>query len=106
MRLRIQTRRYQPFAGKDVSRKVALGLSSLMTPAALAAYALGCWRIASDLNWAAEFAISRGLLSRWQVWVALGGCIHACAVTLRRYGRRIPDTIREESRLRIVSRRH
>ena len=88
MKLRIRTpHKRQLAAARGASRKVALGLSSLLTPAAVTAYALGCWRIASDLDLAAEFAIARGLLSRWQVWIALGAGIHAGAVTLGRYGR-------------------
>ena len=89
MKLRIRLRRRaQTAVRRHEIRKLALGLSSLMTPAALAAYSLACWRIASDLDWTAEFAISRGLFSRWQVWMVLGASIHAGAATLGRYGRR------------------
>ena len=42
---------------------------------------------AQDLELAGSFAISRGLFSHWQVWVAVGAGIQACAMTLRRYGR-------------------
>jgi hypothetical protein len=69
-------------------RRTALGLAALMIPASLAAYALGFWRIAADLNLTGEFAISRGLFSHWQVWIALGAAIQGAALTLSRYGRR------------------
>jgi len=47
-------------------------LRFLMTPAAVAAYTLAAWRIGEDMNWTGEFFISSGLLSHWQVWIALG----------------------------------
>ena len=59
----------------QVRRRVgqtALGLAALMIPASVAAYALGFWRVASDLNLTGEFPISKGLFSHWQFWVALG----------------------------------
>jgi len=43
----------------------------LLTPVALVAYVLAGWRLGADLNWTGEFFISRGLLSHWQVWLAL-----------------------------------
>ena len=69
-------------------RRAALGLAALMIPASLAAYALGFWRIAADLNLTGQFAISQGLFSHWQVWIALGAVIQGAAMTLSRYGRR------------------
>ncbi len=69
-------------------RRTALGLAALMIPASLAAYALGFWRIAADLNLTGQFAISQGLFSHWQVWIALGALIQGTAMTLSRYGRR------------------
>jgi hypothetical protein len=68
-------------------RRAALGLAALMIPASLAAYALGFWRIAADLNLTGEFAISQGLFSHWQVWIAMGAAIQGAAMTLSRYGR-------------------
>lgn len=72
---------------KQLQRKFALGAASLMTPAAFSAYALGCWRIAADMKWTGEFAISEGIFSHWQVWIALGAVIQVGAITLGRYGR-------------------
>jgi hypothetical protein len=58
-RLIVQPRRYAPV------------VSYLLTPVALVAYMLAFWRIGADLNWMGEFFVSQGLLSRWQVWLAL-----------------------------------
>jgi hypothetical protein len=69
-------------------KNAALGLAALMVPASVAAYALGLWRIAADLNLTGQFAISKGLFSHWQVWIALGALIQGVAVSLSRYGRR------------------
>ncbi|MGE5570297.1 MAG: hypothetical protein ACM3S5_14770 [Rhodospirillales bacterium] len=71
----------------DCSRQLAAVAAALLTPAALMALALGIWRLASDLKIAGEFAISGGLFSHWQVWVALAGLLQACASILNRYGR-------------------
>jgi acyl-coenzyme A synthetase/AMP-(fatty) acid ligase len=46
-------------------------VSSLLTPVALVAYMLACWRLGADLNVTGEFFISQGVFSRWQVWLAL-----------------------------------
>ncbi len=69
------------------NREMASVIAALLTPAAAMALALGCWRLASDLNWTGEFAISRGLFSHWQVWIALAGILQTCASILNRYGR-------------------
>ena len=68
------------------NRQSALVVSSLMTPVALMAWALGFWRIAADLKWAGEFAISDGLFSHWQVWIAVAIGIQFAAFLLHRYG--------------------
>lgn len=52
------------------------------------AMALGFWRLGSDLKMTGEFAISRGLFSHWQVWLALGILMQAAAIVLHRYARR------------------
>jgi hypothetical protein len=70
------------------NRQAALVMSSLMTPLALMAWALGGWRIAADLKWTGEFAISRGLFSHWQVWIALAIAVQFAAFLLHRYARR------------------
>jgi hypothetical protein len=79
-------------AGPRVQRKlhknqhVALALSSLLTPAALMACALGAWRIAADLNITRQFAIPSGFFSHWQVWLGSAAVLELIAVALNRYG--------------------
>ncbi len=68
-------------------RKLASGMAALLTPAAFMAFALGMWRLCADLKWAGEFAITRGIFSHWQVWIAMAGVLQTCAVILNRYGR-------------------
>ncbi|MBC8166684.1 MAG: hypothetical protein H7Y20_12525 [Bryobacteraceae bacterium] len=70
------------------SRQSALALASLMTPVAFMAWALGMWRIASDLKLAASFAISEGMFSHWQVWFAVGIAVQFAAFLLHRYAGR------------------
>jgi hypothetical protein len=61
----------------ETPQEVAPVLGYLMTPIALGAYVLGCWRLGADMGWMGEFFISRGLFSHWQVWLALGIGIQA-----------------------------
>jgi TRAP-type C4-dicarboxylate transport system permease small subunit len=68
-------------------RRAALTLAALLTPAAVMALALGCWRIAADLNWTSSFAISSGLFSHWQVWLGAAAILQLCARFLNRYAR-------------------
>src|SRR5688500_11223142 len=70
-----------------LNRQAALVASSLMTPVALMAWALGGWRLLADLKMAGEFAISSGLFSHWQVWIALGIILQFAAFLLHRFSR-------------------
>ncbi|MGA2326475.1 MAG: hypothetical protein ABSH05_09325 [Bryobacteraceae bacterium] len=88
MRVRIRLR-VGPRFGRSLARnrEFASVAAALLTPAAVMALALGVWRLSSDLNWTGEFAISRGLFSHWQVWIAVAGLLQTCASILNRYGR-------------------
>ena len=70
------------------NRHAALVTSSLMTPVAVMAAALGCWRLAADLKWTGEFAISQGIFSHWQVWIALAVGVQFASFLLHRYATR------------------
>jgi len=74
------------------NRQAALITSSLMTPVAVMAWALGCWRIAADLRWTGEFAIAKGLFSHWQVWIAVAIAVQFGAFLLHRYAGGDDDT--------------
>ena len=58
------------------NQEVGRLLRYLITPIAVAAYTLAAWRMGSDLNWTGEFFIESGLLSHWQVWLALAIGVH------------------------------
>jgi hypothetical protein len=55
----------------SLSRQLPDILVALLTPAALAAFAMGLWRVSADLDWASAFPIAGGFFSHWQVWIAL-----------------------------------
>ena len=61
------------------------------------ALALACWRIAADLNWTGSFAISSGLFSHWQAWLAAASLqfVRADLEPLRRNG----DAAAREARI-------
>lgn len=88
MQLRIRLRQGPQLKQKrSPNRQAALALSALLTPAALMAFVLASWRIGADLRWTDPFAISDGIFSHWQVWIAVGITLQLCAVALNRYGR-------------------
>jgi hypothetical protein len=68
------------------NRHLALALGALLIPAALMAYVLGFWRLASDIGVTREFAIG-GLFSHWQIWTFMAATLHIAATVLNRYGR-------------------
>jgi hypothetical protein len=78
-----------PKVGKKArkNRRIALGIASLLTPAAALASVLALWRIAADLNWTSSFAIPTGLFSHWQVWLGAAVLLQFCAHVLNRYGK-------------------
>jgi hypothetical protein len=88
MLVRIRFGRGRPVhRGKGKNRKLALALGALLTPGAVMALVLGLWRLAADMKWTAEFGISSGLFSHWQVWLACAAVLQRGAWALNRYGR-------------------
>jgi hypothetical protein len=86
VRIRLGRRR-RPGIKRAQNRRIALGISALLTPAALAALVLAVWRLGADLNLTSSFAIPSGLFSHWQVWMAAAALLELCAFALNRYGR-------------------
>lgn len=78
----------QTRAPKGRNRQAALVASSLLAPLAFMAWALGVWRLAADLKWAGAFAITSGLFSHWQVWIALGIMLQLGSFLLHRLAAR------------------
>jgi hypothetical protein len=74
-------------------RRYAPVLGFLITPFALTGYVLAFWRLGADLNWLGEFFITKGLLSRWQVWLALAIGMQILANQLNRFGRQDPEVM-------------
>ncbi|HUA22169.1 MAG TPA: hypothetical protein VMB25_25670 [Bryobacteraceae bacterium] len=72
------------------NRHIALALASLLTPGAVMAFVLACWRLAADLSLTGQFPITNGLFSHWQVWMAGASVIQFCALVLNRYGKTEP----------------
>lgn len=59
------------------------GLNLCSVVALLAAF----WRLGNDLNWTKRFAISQGLFSHWQLWLALAVLLQVAATILQRHSR-------------------
>lgn len=71
-------------------RHFILAFAALLQPAAVMAGVLAFWRFGADLQWTQEFAISNGLLSHWQVWLAIFIVLQGSVILLNRYGKRLP----------------
>jgi hypothetical protein len=61
-------------------------LVALLTPAAVLAFAMGIWRVCTDLGWAGAFLIDEGFFSHWQVWIALSVGLKMLSSTLIAWG--------------------
>src|SRR5437879_13681831 len=84
MIVRIRLQQGQPIAPqRGKNRHIALACAALMAPAALMAYVLGFWRLASDMSMAGEFVIT-GTFSHWQGWIAVAVAVHLTASGLHR----------------------
>jgi hypothetical protein len=83
-----RTYAFEPAVRKMIEqpRRYAPVVSYLMNPVVLVAYLLAFWRLGADLNWVGAFFISEGLLSRWQVWLALAIVTQIAAKELNRIG--------------------
>ena len=68
------------------NQHLALGLAALLTPAAIIAIVLACWRLSADLRATGQFPISVGLFSHWQVWLTGAAILEFLAIILNRYG--------------------
>ncbi len=77
------------------NRRVALAAGAMLTPAAVMALVLGLWRIAADLKWTGDFAISTGLFSHWQVWLGSAVLLQVISRLLNYYGRADDKTVAE-----------
>src|SRR6266498_1487083 len=73
-------------------------VSVFLTPFALMEAALGLWRLGADLGWAGAFFINKGVLSHWQVWIALAAFSQSSAVYLNRLLARRPELSGKDTR--------
>jgi hypothetical protein len=83
------------------NQHVALAMAALLTPAAVMACVLACWRLAADLNATGQFPIPNGLFSHWQIWLALAASLQFWATVLNRYGKPhviLPKSVDEPER--------
>lgn len=65
----------------------------LLTLLAVLAAALGAWRLAADPGWTSPFFVNSGLLSRYQLWLAVAIGAQTSAFILNRWvANRISDS--------------
>jgi hypothetical protein len=66
-------------------------LAALLSPASVVALVLAFWRLGADLGWTGQFAISAGLFSHWQVWMALAVGLQTWAAHLSKTQKKHQD---------------
>ncbi|MCL5743156.1 MAG: hypothetical protein M1541_04385 [Acidobacteria bacterium] len=86
MRVRIQWGRIRGQSGTR-RRVVISAFGHGLNLASVVALVLALWRLSNDLNWTNWFAISQGLFSHWQLWLALAILLQVAATILQRYSR-------------------
>jgi hypothetical protein len=85
--MQVRIRWYTKGQGRGTrAHALALGLAALLTPLSLGAFTMGFWSIAAELGWTRSFAIARGALSHWEVWLAVAAILLFVARLLNRYG--------------------
>lgn len=89
MVIRIRYRRLRPDAKLDW-RQIALTLAALLTPCALIAFTMAFWIFAAQMQWMGEFFITSGLLSRWEIWLALAAVLLLVAKVIDRLSQPYP----------------
>jgi hypothetical protein len=57
-------------SGRVAALKPAI--SSFLTMIAVVCFIVGTWILCAGLGWAGEFILRQGMLSHWQVWMAMG----------------------------------
>lgn len=88
MRVRIQLAQGPLFQRRDgKNRHMAGAIAALLTPAAVVASVIAAWRIGSDIGLTGKFAITEGIFSHWQVWIAIAAILQFVASVLDRYAR-------------------
>jgi hypothetical protein len=82
--------RIQPVLDRSarLSREAARAVASMLSPAASIALVLGFWRLSADLGWTGKFAISNGLFSHWQIWLAMAIVLEVLSSTILRAGQK------------------
>jgi hypothetical protein len=88
MVVRVRIKRGRIRRGKSTGRGGSVSaFRRWLSPASAVALLLALWRLGSDLNWTGRFAISQGLFSHWQVWLAMAVLLQVVAWMLQRHGR-------------------
>lgn len=73
--------------------KFAMAFAGLLTPAAVLCFVIALWGILADTGFAKQFVFEDGLLSHWQVWLALGVLVQALGIALDKYGKQALRTL-------------
>ena len=66
-----RARLYQSTVKAIPYQELARMTPTLLSPLAVIAALMACWRFGVDTGWTDSFVVADGLMSHWQVWLAL-----------------------------------
>lgn len=81
------------FLRRRYDAKFAMACAGLLTPAAVLCFVMALWGVLADTGFAKEFVFAEGLLSHWQVWLALGVLVQGLGIALDKYGKQALRTL-------------
>jgi hypothetical protein len=71
--------------------------AEFLGPFAVMEFALGMWRLGADMGWTGAFFVDQGILSHWQVWLAMSAFTQFTSIYLRGLLRRQPESVEKQS---------
>ncbi len=86
MRVRIRIKLGAIRTDLDTGARLVMRLRRCLGPASALSLAMVLWKLAYELDWTDRFAITEGVFSHWQVWMALALALQILESSLARFG--------------------
>ena len=88
MVVRIRIHASLPKLEQRDSEEVTSGLAGFLTLVSVVCFVMSVWKLTAEMGWAGAFFIPTGVLSHWQVWIALSVGLKMLSSTLIAWGSR------------------
>ena len=70
--------------------------AEFLGPFAVIEFTLGLWRLGADIGWTGAFFVDQGILSHWQVWLAMSAFTQCTSIYLKGLLRRQPERVEKQ----------